>query len=240
MIIIQEDSENYTYKNKKYRYGELSLNFINYKREDTKNKNLYIEFKDDFKSNYCGDNYTNLHIFVNTYIGLGLKVGDEKQKYILENKKLLNLLHTPYRVVMHHDFKTNTIQMNFETFQNFLIFDLYYFCRNDTFILQCPYCKNLFITKTFGEKVYCSNTCRMKYSNALSQYKISQNPIVREYYRLRKNYSMRIDRNPEKYSEEIFLNWNDTALKLKKECKSDEDKYYEFEKFLKEDPFAKE
>ena len=51
---------------------------------------------------------------------------------------------------------------------------------------------------------------------------------------------MRIDRNPEKYSEEIFLNWNDTALKLKKECKSDEDKYYEFEKFLKEDPFAKE
>ena len=30
MIIIQEDSEKYTYKNKKYRYGELSLNFINY------------------------------------------------------------------------------------------------------------------------------------------------------------------------------------------------------------------
>ena len=40
MIIIQEDSENYTYKNKKYKYGELSLNFINYKREDAKNKNL--------------------------------------------------------------------------------------------------------------------------------------------------------------------------------------------------------
>lgn len=244
MIIIQKDSESYKYKGKLYRYGVLSLNFINYKREDTNNKNLFISFKDDFKSNFRGDNYDNLSIFSDTYqklleytseISLLTNNKPTKQDYVSKNKKILKLLQTPYLVYMHHDFKTSVTQLEFKRFQDFLIFDLYHFCNNNTFIMSCPGCNNLFIKKTWGEHIYCSSTCRNKYSNKLFEKRIKQSPVIQKYYTLRKRYYMRTSRNPEQYSNKTYLNWNDTALKLK-----NEKKYYELEEFLKHDPFSKD
>lgn len=237
MIIVQENREFYTYNGNKYRYGELSLNYINYSKKNTFKQNLFIDFKKDFDKEYSGDNFKKLTLFSNAYSNLIGKRHEDKQAYCQNHDSLLKLLQTPYHIVMHHSFKEKDTKLEFKRFQDFLIFDLYNFCSNDTFILPCRNCNNLFVTKTWGEKVYCSKTCRIKYSNKISKEQINSNPIIKEYYVCRKRYYMRIDRNPEKYCKDIFDSWNDKALKLKKECKSNENKYYEFENFLKIDPF---
>lgn len=239
MIIKENNSENFIYRNKTYRYGELTLHFLNYKKTNIKHNIQDINFKDDFEAKYSGNKFDKVELFIEVYTNLIAKFGEDKQKYVLKNEKFAKLLNKPYYVYMHHNIAEHNTQVEFKRFQDFLIFDFYNFCCNKTAVGMCPNCGNLFIKKTWGERIYCSETCRMKYSNTMSQNKIAQNPIEKEYYRIRKNYYMRVDRNPEKYSEKIFCDWNSKALKLKKECKTDENKYYELEELLKNDPFIK-
>lgn len=238
MTITLNDDETFTYKKNNYKYGELSLIFLNYILQKTHENANFIN---DFNIKTNEESKKKLaDLFKTVYEKCLLCIAQSIKKRALENEKVKKILQTPYKVKIKYSISEDSIFLTFPSLQDFLLYDYFGFFFGKNYISTCEGCGKYMLAHTLGRSAFCSTRCCAIYNNMVYTEKVSNSPILKEYYKLHNKYYRRVERDPKKYPLKTFYSWNDKALELKKASKVNKEMLNEFEEFLKIDPFKQE
>ena len=238
MTITLNDDETFTYKKNNYKYGELSLIFLNYILQKTHENANFIN---DFNIKTNEESKKKLaDLFKTVYEECLLCIAQSIKKRALENEKVKKILQTPYKVKIKYSISEDSIFLTFPSLQDFLLYDYFGFFFGKNYISTCEGCGKYMLAHTLGRSAFCSTRCCAIYNNMVYTEKVSNSPILKEYYKLHNKYYRRVERDPKKYPLKTFYSWNDKALELKKASKVNKEMLNEFEEFLKIDPFKQE
>ena len=238
MTITLNDDETFTYKKNNYKYGELSLIFLNY---ILKKAHENASFINDFNNKTNEESKKKLaDLFKTVYEECLLCIAQSIKKRALENEKVKEILQTPYKVKIKYSINEDSTFLAFPSLQDFLLYDYFCFFFGENFVSICEGCGKYMLAHTLGRSAFCSTRCCAIYNNMVYTEKVSNSPILKEYYKLHNKYYRRVERDPKKYPLKTFYSWNDKALELKKASKVNKEMLNEFEEFLKIDPFKQE
>lgn len=238
MTISLNDDETFTYKKNNYKYGELSLIFLNYIFQKAHENASFIN---DFNNKTSEESKKKLaDLFKAVYEECLLCIAQSIKKRALENEKVKKILQAPYNVKIKYSINEDSTFLTFPSLQDFLLYDYFCFFFGENFVSICEGCGKYMLTHTLGRSAFCSTTCSVIHNNIVYSEKVANSPILKEYYKIYNKYNKRIERNPQKYPPETFYSWNDKALELKNASKVNKEMLNEFEEFLKIDPFKEE
>ena len=238
MTITLNDDETFTYKKNNYKYGELSLNFLNYIFQKAHENASFIN---DFNNETSEETKKKLaDLFKPVYEECLLCTAPSIKKRALENEKVKKILQAQYKVKIKYSINEDSTFLTFPSLQNFLLYDYFGFFFGKNFVSICEGCGKYMLTHTLGRSAFCSTRCGVIYNSMVYAEKVSNSPILKEYYKLHNKYYRRIEQNPQKYPPATFYSWNAKALELKNSSKLNKEMLNEFEEFLKIDPFKQE
>lgn len=254
MIIIDlHENNTYLYKQKKYKYGQLLFNLLNYKFNNLKTN---IDFIRDFKI-YENEkdiesilNTKDIQEILNCFKNLIENPNIECEKVRRIDYALSNIIQDNISIFKETIYKVkidNTTLKEYVIFaglKDFIVYEISHFINSKRWASSCLYCHKLFFNNKQRHEQYCSKHCANKYNYAETQDLFKNFPLY-EIFKKRKNrYYTRTTRYADRYNKDYYEDWLLVANNLKDlyiggEIKSEEE-LAEFKNFLEIDPFDEE